>query len=218
MTAGNVHTFKSFAFYIPLVLAILALVVFVSKVKLTEKKHAEIVEELQRKLSEGQNDSDKTEEYAKNTGMTSLVAPASGKIMDVEEMPNVLSEFNGRGFAIRPQEGKIYAPFDGVVRFTFTTRHVIGLVSENGLEMIVHIGIGTVNMRGQGFISHYVDGQKVKAGELLMDFDRDLIVQNGYDDIVVCFFTQPGRIKEIPSVSSGEIVHGEKIADVEVNK
>ena len=51
-----------------------------------------------------------------------------------------------------------------------------------------------------------------------MDFDRDLIVQNGYDAIVVCFFTQPGRIKEIPSVSSGEIVHGEKIADVEVNK
>ena len=218
MTAGNVHTFKSFAFYIPLVLAILALFVFVSKVKLTEKKHAEIVEELQRKLSEGQNDSDKTEEYAKNTGMTNLVAPVSGKIMDVEEMPKVLSEFNGRGFAIRPQEGKIYAPFDGVVRFTFTTRHVIGLVSENGLEMIIHIGIGTVNMRGQGFISHYVDGQKVKAGELLMDFDRDLIVQNGYDDIVVCFFTQPGRIKEIPSVSSGEIVHGEKIADVEVNK
>lgn len=216
MTAGNVHMFKSFAFYIPLVLAVLALIVFISKVKLTEKKHAEIVEELQKKLSAGENAVDASSEYAGNTGVTEVVAPVGGEVMNVAEHPGALGEFRGSGFAIKPDEGRIYAPFDGIVRFTFTTKHVIGLISENGLEIIIHIGIGTVNMRGQGFVSHYEDGQKVKAGDLLMDFDRDMITREGYDDTVVCFYTQPGRIGEIPDVATHHAEHGDKVADVDV--
>jgi lactose/raffinose/galactose permease len=75
---------------------------------------------------------------------------------------------------------------------------VIGIESENGIGAIIHVGIDTVNMHGEGFVTHYLDGQKVKAGDLLLDFDRDLIINSGYDDTVIIFFTQPKLLNQLP--------------------
>lgn len=123
--------------------------------------------------------------------------------------------FLGTGFAIEPAAGQIYAPYDGVIRFVFTTKHAFGIVSENGLETVVHVGLGTVNMRGETFTTHFLAGQKVKKGDLLLDFDRNQIMRNGYNDDVIVFFTQPQRIADHSKLAIGQKVqHGDHVMDV----
>ena len=189
MTAKDIRTFDSMAFYIPMVLAILSIIVFLLKVHLSEEKHAEIVEELKDKLAKGEiKAADEDQSLVPSQG-TELLAPADGELINLQKVVNEDNTvgFPGKGFAIAPSDGRIYAPFDGVIKFTFSTKHAFEIVSDNGLEVIVHVGLGTVNMRGAGFNVHYTDGQKVHAGELLTEFDRDLIRQNGYKDTVVTF-------------------------------
>ncbi len=82
--------------------------------------------------------------------------------------------------------------------------------------MIVHIGVGTVNMRGEGFNARYNDGQIIKKGQLLFDFDRELIKQSGYEDWVITFFAQPHNIEATAGFTPGKLVkHGDKVVTVE---
>lgn len=82
-------------------------------------------------------------------------------------------------------------------------------------QVIVHVGLGTVNLRGQGFETYYDDGQHVKKGDLLLEFDRDLALNNGYKDTIVTFYTQPRRIQETSEIQAGTTVeHGEKVVEV----
>jgi lactose/raffinose/galactose permease len=224
MTAHDIHTFDSMAFYIPLVFAMLSILVFAWKVTLSEKKHAVIVEELKDKLANGNAEStanatvempaEKTEDGAKTE---TIAAPVSGKVMAMKKVIDADGQpFPGTGFAIKPSEGKIYAPFDGQINFTFGTRHAFGITSDQGLGMVIHIGVGTVNMRGEGFNAHYTDGEEVKAGQLLFDFDRDQILNAGYQDVVVTFFTEPKRISAMKGLEPGkQVSHGDSVVDVE---
>ena len=223
MTAHDIRTFDSMAFYIPLAFAILAIVVFLTKVTLSEKKHAEVVEELKDKLAAG-DDGAASPASADNAGSTdaattkttTIYAPVGGKLVPMKDVVDQDGEaFPGKGFAIQPTSNHIYAPFDGQIRFTFGTRHAFGIVSDDGLELLVHIGVGTVNMRGEGFVSHYNDGQVVKKGELLFDFDRQLIQNSGYQDTVVNFFTQPHRVEDVTPIDYGsDIKHGDQVTTV----
>ena len=216
MTSKDINTFNTLALYVPLVFAALSIVIFATKVKLTEKKHAAIVEELKTKLAEGEVEKSTT--AATTVKAENIYAPASGELI---EMSKVVDEngkpFPGYGFAIQPAAGHIYAPFDGTIKFTFGTKHAFEIVSDNGLSMVVHVGLGTVNMRGEGFVTHYLDGAKVKQGELLLDFDRDLIKDSGYPDTVVNFFTRPGDIAKVSEIAkmNSSVKHGDKIMNVQ---
>ena len=217
MTAKDIRTFDSMAFYIPMILAILSIIVFLLKVHLSEEKHAEIVEELKDKLAKGEiKASDDDQSLVPSQG-TELLAPADGELINLQKVVNEDNTvgFPGKGFAIAPSDGRIYAPFDGVIKFTFSTKHAFEIVSNNGLEVIVHVGLGTVNMRGAGFNVHYTDGQKVHAGELLTEFDRDLIRQNGYKDTVVTFMVRPNHVTIDQQITDGSKVHhGDKVMTV----
>lgn len=217
MTAKDIRTFDSMAFYIPMVLAILSIIVFLLKVHLSEEKHAEIVEELKDKLAKGEiKAADEDQSLVPSQG-TELLAPADGELINLQKVVNEDNTvgFPGKGFAIAPSDGRIYAPFDGVIKFTFSTKHAFEIVSDNGLEVIVHVGLGTVNMRGAGFNVHYTDGQKVHAGELLTEFDRDLIRQNGYKDTVVTFMVRPNHVNIDQQITDGSKVHhGDKVMTV----
>lgn len=216
ITAKNIHMFKLFAFYSPLAFSILALIVFMFKVNITEKKHAEIVEELEKKLASGEiSVTDDSETIINNVLDTAVLAPVNGDLVALDDVP---TGFKGKGFAIQPTDGNIYAPFDGQIKFTFSTRHTFGIVSETGLEAIIHVGLETVNMRGEGFITHYNDGQNIKAGDLLLTFDQGLIHEAGYDDIVIMFFTQPGRIEELNEVTGKSVNHGDVVQNVSLSK
>ncbi|OXC15017.1 PTS sugar transporter subunit IIA [Lactobacillus crispatus] len=215
MTAHDISTFNTMALYIPLILAVISIIVFLSKVTLTEKKHAKVVEELKTKLAEGEIEKDDSTKA--KTRQQKIYAPADGELM---QMSSVVDEdgkpFPGKGFAIKPSAGKIYAPFDGKIRFTFGTKHAFEIVSDNGLQVVVHVGLGTVNLRGEGFETYYDDGQEVKKGNLLLEFDRDLALKNGYKDTIVTFYTQPGRIKKASSIKAGSTVkHGDEVVEVQ---
>ena len=215
MTAHDISTFNTMALYIPLILAVISIIVFLSKVTLTEKKHAEVVEELKTKLAEGEIEKDDSTKARPR--QQKIYAPADGELM---QMSSVVDEddkpFPGKGFAIKPSAGKIYAPFDGKIRFTFGTKHAFEIISDNGLQVVVHVGLGTVNLRGEGFETYYDDGQEVKKGNLLLEFDRDLALKNGYKDTIVTFYTQPGRIKKASSIKAGSTVkHGDEVVEVQ---
>ena len=216
MTAHDIHTFDSFAFYIPLAFAILAILVFLTKVTLSEKKHAEVVEELKDKLAEGDATNPAPREATDETKETTVYAPVDGQLVSMKDVIDQDGKaFPGKGFAIKPSSNHVYAPFDGKIIFTFGTKHAFGIVSDDGLELLVHIGVGTVNMRGEGFATHYSDGQTVKKGDLLFDFDRQLITKAGYQDTVVNFFTQPQRVVEATKVDYGnEVKHGDQVTTV----
>lgn len=216
MTAHDIHTFDSFAFYIPLAFAILAILVFLTKVTLSEKKHAEVVEELKDKLAEGDGTNPAPREATDETKETTVYAPVDGQLVSMKDVIDQDGKaFPGKGFAIKPSSNHVYAPFDGKIIFTFGTKHAFGIVSDDGLELLVHIGVGTVNMRGEGFATHYSDGQTVKKGDLLFDFDRQLITKAGYQDTVVNFFTQPQRVVEATKVDYGnEVKHGDQVTTV----
>ncbi len=86
----------------------------------------------------------------------------------------------GKGALITPTEGKLYAPFDGIVTVLFPTLHAIGMISDNGTEVLIHVGIDTVNLDGKHFKSHINQGDVVKKGDLLLEFDIDAIISEGY--------------------------------------
>ena len=214
MTTHDIHVFDTLALYIPLALAILGMVIFLSKVTLTEKKHAEIVEELKDKLAEGKIEKDASENARPKE--TKIYAPVDGELM---KMSSVIDEdgkpFPGKGFAIKPSSGQIYAPFNGKIKFTFGTKHAFEIVSDDGLQVVVHVGLGTVNLRGEGFETYYDDGQSVKKGDLLLEFDRDLALKNGYKDTVVVFYTQPGRVIKTSEIQPRTVKHGDEVAEVQ---
>lgn len=214
MTARSIRLFMGLAFYIPLGLAIASLIIFLWKVKLTEKAHAKIVDQLTQKLAKGKI-APEADQAIRRDAITDVLAPVDGKLIPLSEVKLDNGAFPGEGFAIKPTDGHVYAPFDGTVRFTFSTKHALGLTSDANLDAIIHVGIDTVNLRGAGFVTYYEDGQKVHAGDRLMDFDRDLIKNGGLEDTVVLFFTHPQKIKPLPTVEPKTVHHGDLIYPVQ---
>ncbi len=223
ITAGGIALFKGVAFWAGLILHIAALFIYLFKVNISEKKHAEIVDELEQKLAvEGVSADDKTSQAQINNSSAesttgTIVAPVSGI---VTKLNSVVDEHDhqgvaGTGIAIQPTSGKIYAPFDGHVNVLFTTKHVLGLTSTDGLQVLVHVGLGTVNLQGKGFIEHIESGQSFKKGDLLLDFNRDLIQQNGYKDTVILLLTQGNKLKSINYTNKELVQPGDTLIHVQ---
>lgn len=124
-----------------------------------------------------------------------FVSPVTGIVKSVKEAKDAVfsSEAMGKGVVIDAENGKVYAPFDGVVGAVFPTGHAIGMVDENGNEILIHIGIDTVKLNGKGFTTYVQQGETVKKGDLLVEFDKASIEQEGYDSSVIYIFTDIER-------------------------
>lgn len=214
MTPQKIATFNNLAFYIPFALAALSVIIFLWKVKLSENAHAQIVDELTEKLAAGELNS--SEPKVVNDVTTTIYAPATGQLLPLSAIKFETGAFAGLGFAIEPNNGKVYAPFSGRVRFAFSTKHMMGLVSDEGVEMIVHVGIGTVNLHGEGFIAHFTDGDEIHQGDVLIEFNPTLIKQHHYQDTVVAFFTRPQAVQPLTEITSRPIQHGQSVYDVKI--
>lgn len=186
ITKAGIIPFKLHVFALPFALIILSSLVFFFRVKLTEEKHAEIVEELERTWGH-----EYIEDEVETDGGLNISAPISGQLIALSDVddPIFAKEGLGKGFAIKPSDGCVYAPFDAMVRQVFTTRHAVGLVSEDGIVLLIHIGIGTVKLKGTGFVSYVIEGEHVKKGDKLIEFWDPAIKKAGLDDTVIVTVT-----------------------------
>ncbi|MBP5291518.1 MAG: PTS glucose transporter subunit IIA, partial [Lachnospiraceae bacterium] len=130
-----------------------------------------------------------------------VLQPVKGKVIPLEDIPDetFASGVLGQGVGIEPTEGIVMAPFDGVVGSVFDTKHAITLES-NGMEMLIHVGVNTVSMQGEGFTAFVKDGDEVKAGQKLIAFDRDAIKKAGYSDTVAVLL---GNSDDLDGVECG---------------
>ncbi|EGQ1413590.1 TPA: PTS transporter subunit IIABC [Staphylococcus aureus] len=144
-----------------------------------------------------EDDKDETVVVAEDKSSTSELshivhAPLTGEVTPLSEVPDqVFSEkMMGDGIAIKPSQGEVRAPFNGKIQMIFPTKHAIGLVSDSGLELLIHIGLDTVKLNGEGFTLHVEEGQEVKQGDLLINFDLDYIRNHAKSDITPIIVTQ----------------------------
>ncbi|AIO19393.1 PTS system glucose-specific EIICBA component [Candidatus Izimaplasma bacterium HR1] len=109
-----------------------------------------------------------------------IMLPIKGDYADIEKTPDQVfsNKFLGEGFVIFPKEGKVYAPTNGIIKSVFPTKHAIALTSDKGLDILIHIGLETVKLKGEGFTMHTNLGDTVKQGDLLVEFDKEYIEAN----------------------------------------
>ena len=134
-----------------------------------------------------------------------IKSPMNGTVIPLSEVPDAVfsSEMLGKGFGVEPSEGKAYAPVDGEVTTVFDTKHAIGLMSKHGVELLIHIGMDTVKLNGKGFDVKVKTGDQVKAGDLLAEFDMDLIKGEGYPVTTAVVVTNTDDCKKIGEVRTG---------------
>ncbi|WP_290139150.1 glucose PTS transporter subunit IIA [uncultured Dubosiella sp.] len=112
-----------------------------------------------------------------------FIQPIKGEVVDQALIPDQIfaSDALGKGYGIKPAEGIVYAPFSGTIATVANTKHSVGLVANNGLELLIHVGIDTVHLNGKGFDMKVAANQKVKQGDILFTFDKDQLEKDGYD-------------------------------------
>ncbi len=117
--------------------------------------------------------------------MDELCAPVAGNAVPVSQVPDptFAEELLGKGIAIEPTEGRILAPCDATVDMMFETGHAISLVADFGAELLIHVGLETVSLKGEHFTIHCANGDKVKKGDLLIEFDLEAIKAAGFNTI-----------------------------------
>ena len=142
-----------------------------------------------------------------------ILSPADGTVKDITEVPDqtFADKVLGDGAAVIPENGRIYAPADGTVVNIMDTKHGIMFQTDQGVELLIHIGLETVNLKGKYFTSHVSNGSSVKAGDLLVEFDLDAIKKEGYNPITPVVVTNgDDYIRSVNMAKSGEKVqHGD---------
>ena len=121
------------------------------------------------------------------------------------------AEVLGKGMAVIPSEGKVTAPCAGEISTLFDTKHAIGLLSNDGVELLIHVGVNTVELNGKHFQAFRESGDKVKAGEKLLEFDMKAIKEAGYDLTTAVLVSEP---EQVEVVKTGEVKALDKILTV----
>lgn len=176
----------------------------------TEEKPQE--EDLPENIKEKPHEKEESAEK-KSVVSTELFSPLSGALIPLEEVPDEAfsGKVLGEGAAVEPIEGRLYAPCDGRVETVFDTRHAVNLVSAEGAEILLHIGIDTVKLGGKFFEAHVTDGQEIRKGDLLISFDIEEIRKAGYSTITPIIVCNSEDYSSVEAVKGGEIKVGERI-------
>jgi len=145
-----------------------------------------------------------------------IQTPIVGDVVALADVndPVFSSGAMGQGIAVKPSQGVIYAPADAEVSIAFATGHAYGLKTANGAEILIHVGIDTVTMNGEGFEQKVAQGDKVKAGDVLGTFDSNKIAAAGLDDTTMVIVTNTADYASVTPVASGSVVKGDTIIEV----
>ncbi|MHA4906126.1 sucrose-specific PTS transporter subunit IIBC [Streptococcus constellatus] len=147
-----------------------------------------------------------------------ILSPIVGSIVDLKDVndPVFSSGAMGQGIAVKPSEGVVYAPADAEVTIAFATGHAYGLKTTNGAEILIHIGIDTVSMNGDGFDQKVAQGIEVKAGDVLGTFDVAKIAAAGLDDTTMVIVTNTADYASVTPVAEGAVTKGEAVIELKV--
>ncbi|MGT2908012.1 PTS transporter subunit IIBC [Streptococcus dentiloxodontae] len=165
---------------------------------------------------------DSTESSSEETsfqGITEEVQTvASGQVIPIDQVkdPVFSQKMMGDGFAVEPDNGSVYSPVTGVVTSVFPTKHAVGLLTDNGLEVLVHVGLDTVALNGAPFSTKVTDGQRVTAGDLLLVADLDAIKSADRETTIVVVFTNTAEIKSVTLEKTGQVAEKAIVAKVEI--
>lgn len=142
-----------------------------------------------------------------------VYSPLEGKLIPMTEVPDetFASKALGDGVAVIPEKGCVYAPFDGEVEMVYDTGHAIGLVREDGMEVLIHVGINTVELGGKYYTAKVSNGQKIKKGDLLLEFDMDEIAKAGYSLVTPVIVTNSDEYEGLTRKEHGRVEPGEQI-------
>lgn len=157
-------------------------------------------------------------QFLKKKGNDGIVvaAPMKGKAVALSEVndPTFSEGLLGKGIAIIPSEGKVYAPVDGEIGLVFDTRHAVSMTGDEGMEVLIHVGLDTVNLKGEGYEAHVSAGDKVKKGDLLLSVDLDKVKEAGYDTITPVIICNTDDYADVVAVAEGDVVEGDAVINI----
>lgn len=147
-----------------------------------------------------------------------LVTPIVGDVVALADVndPVFSSGAMGQGIAVKPSQGVVYAPADAEVSIAFPTGHAFGLKTRNGAEVLIHVGIDTVSMNGDGFEAKVAQGDKVKVGDVLGTFDSNKIASAGLDDTTMLIVTNTADYASVAPVATGSVAKGDAVIEVKI--
>lgn len=175
------------------------------------KEETEVAEE-----TVSEETTEANEEISAAPQSETIQTPIVGEVVALADVndPVFSSGAMGQGIAVKPSQGVVYAPADAEVTIAFATGHAYGLKTANGAEILIHVGIDTVTMNGEGFEQKVAQGDKVKAGDVLGTFDSNKIAAAGLDDTTMVIVTNTADYASVTPVASGSVVKGDTIIEV----
>ncbi|MBM6853423.1 PTS glucose transporter subunit IIA [Mediterraneibacter glycyrrhizinilyticus] len=147
-----------------------------------------------------------------------LGAPAKGRAVPLSEVsdPTFAEEMLGKGVAVIPAEGKLYAPADGEIGMVFDTLHAVSMTAaDSGAEILIHVGIDTVKMNGEGFTGHVKAGDHVKKGQLILEVDLDKVKAAGYDTVTPMIVCNTPDYTSVEGISGSDVNPGDDAVVIE---
>jgi PTS system beta-glucosides-specific IIC component len=151
-------------------------------------------------------------------GTVEVLAPVSGRAVALADVQDKVfaSGAMGQGLGIVPTDGHIYAPVSGTIKAAMKTGHAFGIKSDDGVEVLVHIGVDTVQLDGRGFSARVTRGQQVRAGDLLAVVDLDVVGAAGYDPTTLVVVTNSAQLTGVAAVGRGTLTHGDPAVTVQI--
>lgn len=140
-------------------------------------------------------------------------SPVKGKAVPISKVsdPTFGEEILGKGVAIQPADGKIYAPADGTIEMLFDTKHAVSMTTTEGVELLVHIGLDTVALKGEHFTAHKGNGDAVKKGDLLISVDLEAVKAAGYDVITPMVVCNTSDYQTVEAVTGSDVNPGDTV-------
>lgn len=150
---------------------------------------------------------------AERNPITEIFAPIAGQAVPITEVPDItFSEgLLGNGVAIVPSEGKLYAPCNATVDTMFHTGHAVSLIADSGAEILIHIGLETVSLKGKPFVVHVKKGDKVKKGQLMIEVDLDVIREAGLDTITPILVCNTSDYPTFDTITGGTVTNADMV-------
>ncbi len=200
---------------------VLTMVIAFTATMIFYREDAPAAEALAEPASESVQEAEKTEASAQQkekqlVNRLEIASPIKGKVVKQADMKDEAfgSGALGKGVAVQPEEGKVYAPADGVISALFPTLHAIGITTDTGAELLIHVGLDTVQLNGEGYRASVSEGDRVKKGALLLEFDIALIESRGFSTETPVLVTNAEDYLDVVETSAGRVTAGDELLKI----